>query len=148
MFMTGFCRSRRLERTFCLWFDLISLVSERLFRMNLSSNDLHGPVIVAMITMWMMKMSIYEVVDMITMRHSLVTATGAVHMIGIMSIAFVLGSANIGIGFIDFKNMLIDVVTMRVMKMTIVQKIDMAIVDNLCMSAVFTMFVVMIFMCM
>ena len=90
-----------------------------------------------MITMWMMKMSIYEVVDMITMRHSLVTATEAVYMIGIVSIAFVLRGTNIGIGFIDFKDVLIDMITVRVMKMTIVKIINVAIVNNRSMPTVF-----------
>jgi hypothetical protein len=38
------------------------------------SGDLQGPVIVAMIAVWMMQPSAYEVIDVVAMRHCFVTA--------------------------------------------------------------------------
>ena len=54
-------------------------------------------VIVAVITVWMMKMPINQVVYMVAMRHGIVPTPGPMHMRFIMPPAAMLGGASIGI---------------------------------------------------
>ena len=43
-----------------------------------ASGQLHGPVIVAMITMRMVQPAVYEIVDVVTMRHLFMPAVWTV----------------------------------------------------------------------
>jgi hypothetical protein len=43
-----------------------------------ASGQLHGPVIVAMITMRMVQPAVYEIVDVVTMRHLFMSAVWTV----------------------------------------------------------------------
>ncbi|GGJ87186.1 hypothetical protein GCM10009304_11380 [Pseudomonas matsuisoli] len=50
-------------------------------------------MIVAMVTMWMMQVSVYQVVHMITMRHRLVSAARPMNMIRRMAGALMIRCA-------------------------------------------------------
>lgn len=41
-------------------------------------------MVIAMALVWMMKMSIHQIVDMIPMRHRLMATTGTMNVLGIM----------------------------------------------------------------
>ncbi len=70
-------------------------------------------------------MTINKIIDMVAVRNSLMTAAGAVVMIGGMAGAPVVWRAVVGVGGGDIDDMLIDVVTMDMMKMAVMQIVDM-----------------------
>jgi hypothetical protein len=69
-----------------------------------------------------------EVVDMVAMRHGLVATSGPVHMPGIVRAARVAGLAARRMRRIDRDHALVDVVVVRVVKMAVVQVIDVSVV--------------------
>jgi hypothetical protein len=87
-------------------------------------------VIIAMIAVGMMQASIDQIVDMIPMRHRLMTAAGPMPMLGIMSAGTMLWAAAIRIGVGHLDHVLIDTPVMRMMEMAMVQIIDVAVVAN------------------
>ena len=89
-----------------------------------------------MITMGMMQSAVYKIVDMVTMRHSFVSAVWTVH---VRAVDF--RRALQGICCADRDEMFIHVIPMHVVKMTIVQIIHMTIVANCGVSAVRAMLV-------
>ena len=98
-------------------------------------------MIVAVIAMWMMQMSVDEIVDVIAMRDLLVPASRSVHVGRVVSGARVLRGATVGVGRGKLNHMLIDVITMHVMKVSVVQIVDMIIVANRGMATVHAMYV-------
>lgn len=85
-------------------------------------------MIVAMVAVRMMQVTADQIVDMVAVRHGLVAAAWAVHMLPVVATAAVAGRATFGIGRADRDHMLVDAVAMRVVQMTILQVIDMAVV--------------------
>lgn len=79
-------------------------------------------MIVAMAVMHMVQPAIDKEVDMVAVRHRFMAATGAMNM-GAGSA----GGAATGIGRAHRDHMFIDMITMDMMQMAIVQIIDMAI---------------------
>jgi hypothetical protein len=77
-------------------------------------------MIIAMTIMWVMQPSVYEVINVITVRHAFVSAVRPMRV-------FAPGTrrAARGVGVADFNNMLVDMIPMHVMQMTIVEIIDM-----------------------
>ena len=80
-------------------------------------------------------MTINQVIGVLAMRHLLVTAVGAMHMVFCVRVASVGGSALVGIGCIDGQPVLIRVCSMWGVKMPIVQIVGMAFVNDGEMSA-------------
>ena len=58
----------------------------------------YGAVIVAVTIVWMMKVSVYDIVDVVAMGYCLVSATRTVNMVCIMSIAYMIWCTYVGIG--------------------------------------------------
>lgn len=83
---------------------------------------------VAMTVVRMVQVAIHEVIDMIAMRHGLVAAAGAVHVVGWMAAASVAGGARCRIRCIDGNHVLVDMVAVRVVQVAIVQVVDVAVV--------------------
>ncbi|WP_181155189.1 hypothetical protein [Burkholderia multivorans] len=83
------------------------------------SDDVHGTVVVAVITMRMMKTAVDEIVDVVAVRYSLMPAIGAVYMAGLMAAA--VGRTLIRIFGADFDLMFVYVVAVRMMQVTIVE---------------------------
>jgi hypothetical protein len=79
-------------------------------------------MVVAMAVVRMMQPSVYEVIDVIAVRHGFVSAARTV----LMS-APCFGRTAQGVGVGDVDDVLVDVISMHVMQMTIVQVIDMAV---------------------
>ena len=97
---------------------------------------LQRPVIVAVIAVWMMQMSVDEIVDVIAMRDLLVPASRSVHVGRVVSGARVLRGATVGVDRGNLNHMFIDVITMHVMKVSVVQIVDMIIVADSRMAAI------------
>lgn len=87
-------------------------------------------VIVAVPAVWMMKMVADAIVDMIAMRHRLVTAAGAVDMAGLVFGAAVIARASLGVLARHRDHVLVDVVVMRMVQVAIMQIIGMTVVTN------------------
>jgi len=81
-------------------------------------------MIIAMVAMGMVQVPIHQIVDVVAVRHRLVTATGAVLMPWLVPFAAVLRRAAIGILRRHFDRVLVDMVAVRMVQVPIVQKID------------------------
>jgi hypothetical protein len=76
----------------------------------------------------MVQMAVDQVVDMIPVRNRLVSAVRPVHVFGFVAAALMRRRTVIGVGRSHRNGMLVDVVTVRMMEMTVVQVIDVTIV--------------------
>jgi hypothetical protein len=102
-------------------------------------------VVVAVIAVRMVEMSVYEVVNVVAMRHRFVSASRAVNMIRIVSLASVCGCAASRIGVADLQRVLFDLaVRADVMQVTVVQVVHVVAVLNSGVLAVRAVFVVVI----
>jgi hypothetical protein len=99
-----------------------------------------------MIAMRMVQMTVDEVVDMVAVRHRLVTTARAVPMAFRMAGTVVVWRAGGGIGCAHGDDVLIEMIFVRMMKMTVVQIVDMAIVLYRRMAAARTVLVRMVAM--
>jgi len=101
-------------------------------RFNKSDNCcLHfvqGAVVVTVVAMWVMQMTIHEVVDVVAVRDRIMAAAGAMHVRLIVPTAIVVRRAPIGIGRRHFDHMLVHVVTMRMVQMPVVEIVHMVAV--------------------
>jgi hypothetical protein len=91
-------------------------------------------MIIAMAIMWVMQPSVHEVIDVITVRYAFVSALRTMRMR-----APGLGRTAQGIGVANFDNVFVDLISMRVMQMTIMQIIDVAIMVHSRVPTVRTM---------
>jgi hypothetical protein len=78
-----------------------------------------------MAIMWVMQPSVHKVIDVITVRHLFMSASRTMRMR-----APSLGRAAQGVGIANLDNMFVDMISMHVMQMTIVQIIDMAVMAH------------------
>jgi hypothetical protein len=90
-----------------------------------SRSRLERAVIVAVISVRAVEMVSHEVIDVIPVRHGLVPAALAVHVIAVVSVAAMLGRAALRTCVVDLQHVLVDVILVRVMQMPGVQVIDM-----------------------
>ena len=63
----------------------------------------------------MMQVTIYEIINVISVRHRFVTTSWSMNMIGFVSITLVIRGATIRIFLRNFNDMLVHMVSMRVM---------------------------------
>jgi hypothetical protein len=94
-----------------------------------------------------MEMTVHQVVDMVAMRNSFVTALGTVLMLGVMAVAFVAVSTLGGILCGDLQAMLVHVAFMQRVQVTIVKIIDVVVVLDRGVSAVLAVFVRVVRVC-
>jgi hypothetical protein len=93
-------------------------------------------VVVAVVAMRVVQVAVDQIVDVIAVRHRLMSATGPMLVSRLMAFAAVLGRAAVGIGCRHFDHVLVDMVCVWVMQMPIVQVIDMITVAHGGMAAV------------
>jgi hypothetical protein len=98
-------------------------------------------VVVAVVAMRMMQVAVDQIVDVITMRHRLMSAPGPVLVSRLMAFAAVLGRAAIWVLCRYVDHVLVDMVCVRVMQMPIVQIVDMVAVAHGRMAATGTVLV-------
>lgn len=87
-------------------------------------------MVVAVVAVRMVQMPVHQVVDMITMRHRLMAAARTMDMVCGMSTAVMFGRADVRIRRAHCDDMLVDMIPVRMVQMTIVQVIDMALVHH------------------
>jgi hypothetical protein len=76
-----------------------------------------------------------QVVDVIAVRHGLMTAALAVRVIGGVAAAVVLLRAAIGARVVDLEDVLVDVTVVRMVQVTVVQVVDVIAVLDAGMAA-------------
>jgi hypothetical protein len=89
------------------------------------SGQLHGPVIIAMIAVRMVQPAVYEIVDMVTMRHLFMTA---VWTVCVRAVDF--RRAAHGICGVDPDDMFVHVILVHMVKMAVVKIIHVAVMAN------------------
>jgi hypothetical protein len=101
-------------------------------------------VVVAVIAVRMVQMTVDEVIHMITVRHRLVPAIGAVNVARLVTGTLVRRRAGVWVGVRHFQNMLFDfTVFANVMQMTVVNIVDMVAMLDTGVFAIGTMLVIM-----
>jgi hypothetical protein len=85
-------------------------------------------VIVAVAVVNVMKVVFDDVVDVIAVRNRLVSASSPVDVVGRVAAAHVPGLAPRRMGGIDREHALVDMAAVRVMEVTVVQVVDVALV--------------------
>jgi hypothetical protein len=93
-------------------------------------------VVVAVVTVRVVQVAVDQIVDMVAMRHYLVTATRAMLVPGLVSLAAVLRRAAVGVRcrYVDY--VLVDVVSVRMVQVAVVQVVDMIAVAHRRVTAV------------
>lgn len=102
-------------------------------------------MIIAMIIVWVMKVPIDQVINMVAMRNCLVSTLRPMHMTRRMPRAIVPGGAILWVGRGYANHMFIDMVFMRIMQMAVMQVVDVAIVHDSGVAAFQPMEMIMMF---
>jgi hypothetical protein len=84
-------------------------------------------MIVAMVAMGMMQVPVDQIVDVVTMRDGRMPAVGAMHVLRVVAAAFMVGRTGVRILGRNGNHVLIHMATLLVMKMPIVQEIDVTL---------------------
>ena len=71
-------------------------------------NDFDRTMIVTVVAVRMMEMALNQIIDVVTVGYSLVSATGTVVVTGLVAVANVLGRTTFRILRADFQGMLLD----------------------------------------
>ena len=103
-------------------------------------------MVVAVITVRMVQVPVYQIVHMVTMGYRGMAATRSMYVIGCMTGALVLWRAGVGVRRGDANHMFIDMVAVRMVHMAIVQVVNMAFMLNSDVPAIGSMLVVMVVM--
>jgi hypothetical protein len=108
--------------------------SDRISGPNGISAQRYRPVVIAMAIMWVMQPSVHKVIDVITVRYAFVSAARTMRM----------GAPGPGrtaqrVGIANFDNVFVDMISMHVMQMTVVQIIDMVVMAHSRVPTVRTM---------
>jgi len=93
-------------------------------------------VIIAVIEVRVMQVSVDQVVGVVTMLNRFVTTAIAMHMIGFVCTAAMVGGALLRIPAVYGEPMLVHMVAVRVVEVAVVQVIGVPLVNNRGMAAV------------
>lgn len=100
-------------------------------------------MVIAVIIVRMMQSAIHKIIDVIAMGNRLMTAIRAVFMFCVMAASYRITA--IRVFLTDLQYMLINVIAMRMVKMAIVQIINMITVSDCRMTAAFPVLVRVVF---
>jgi hypothetical protein len=101
-------------------------------------------MVVAVVTVRVVQMAVHQVIDMVAMRHGLMTAIWSMYMICRVAVTLVSRRAAIRIEVVHRQAVLVDVIAMHMVQVTIVQIVNMAIVLNRRMATARLVLMVMI----
>lgn len=93
-------------------------------------------MVIAMRAMGEVQMAGDQIIDMVSVRHGLMSAVRAMAMSGLMPLAAVGRRASSGVLHGDTEPMFIDMVTMRVMKVSVMEIIGVVVMGDSRMPAV------------
>src|ERR1700761_8688805 len=103
-------------------------------------------MIVAMVAVGVVKVAVDQIVDMVAVRHWLVTTAWAMLVALRMAAAIVVRRAAIGIGSTHSDRVLVELILVRVMQVAVVEVVHVTLVPHRCVAAAGTMLVWMIVM--
>ena len=106
--------------------------------------DLKRPMVVAVAAVWVMQMSVHQVVDMVAVRHGLVTAAWTMLVVPLMATTIVVGRALVRIARVHVDDMLVEMIAVRVVKVTVMEVVHMVAVPYRSVAAVGTVLVRMV----
>jgi hypothetical protein len=110
------------------------------------SDDLELSMVVAVAIVLVMQVAIDQVIDMVAVRNRRVSASRTVHVVGRVGRAGMSAGAGGWVMSRDLQDMLFDhPVECRVMQVSIVEVVDMSIMFDCRMPAVFSVDMVMVF---
>jgi hypothetical protein len=110
------------------------------------SDDLELSMVVAVAIVLVVQVAIDQVIDMVAVRDRRVSASGSVHVVGRVGRAGMSAGAGGWVVSRDLQDMLFDhSVEGRVMQVSIVEVVDMSIMFDCRMPAVFSVDMVMVF---
>jgi hypothetical protein len=111
---------------------LADIVSDggRFQTLGTAGNDIERPMVVAVLTMLMVQSTVDEIVDVIAMRHGFMTTARTMIMPDFVTFVAVFRrtAVRVVIGYLD--HVFVGVIAMRMMKMPIMEVIDMVAVTN------------------
>lgn len=88
-----------------------------------------------MIAVRVMQMAVDEIVDVVAMWHSIVAASGAMLMTGLVAGALVVGRTLVGVLARHLDHVLIDMIAVHVMQVAVMQVIDVIAMTHCSMAA-------------
>jgi hypothetical protein len=110
------------------------------------SDDLELSMVVAVAVVLMVQVAIDQVIDMVAVRDRGVSASRSVNVVGRVGRADMSAGAGGWVMSRDLQDMLFDhPVEGRVMQVSIVEVVDMSIMFDCCMPAIFSVDMVMVF---
>lgn len=101
-------------------------------------------MVVAVATVWVMQVAVHQVIDMITMRHRLMAAARPVDMICRMAVALMTWRAALWIVRIHRQAVLVNMITVLMVQVTIMQVINVTIVLDRRVTATGLVFMVVV----
>ncbi len=101
-------------------------------------------MVVAVAPVWVMQMSVHQVVDMVAVRHGLVTAAWTMLVVPLMATTIVVGRALVRIARVHVDDMLVEMIAVRVVKVTVMEVVHMVAVPYRSVAAVGTVLVRMV----
>ena len=87
-------------------------------------------VVVAVVPVHVVQVTVDEVVHVVAVGHRLVAAARTVDMVGLVAAALVVGRTGAGVGIGHFHSMLIHMVPVGMMEMTVVEVVDVPVVQD------------------
>ncbi len=87
-------------------------------------------MVVAVAVVLVVQVTVDEIVDVVAVRDRVVSAARAVDVIGGVAGAWVAGAAAVRVALIDRDHVVVDVVTVRVVQVPVVDEVDVALVDD------------------
>ena len=87
-------------------------------------------------SVWVVQVPLHQVVHVVSMRHGFMPAVGPMDVIGLVRSAVMVRSASILVCFAFLQFVLVNVVSVNVMQMAVVEVIGMAIVLDARMAAI------------
>ena len=97
---------------------------------QVSSTRLQRAVIVAVVAVWVVKVTIHEIIGMIAVRDGLVAAVGTMPVSGLVSPAIVVGGAFGRISSVHLEPVIIHMTLVRMMHVPVVKVVGVSIVQN------------------
>jgi hypothetical protein len=103
--------------------------------------DLQWAVIIAMAAMRMMQMAFYQVVGMVAVRHPFMAAIRTMNVPFIVAGAVMVSRASVGVRCVHFEHVLIDMIAVHVVQVPVMQVIDVPVMADRLMPAVWSVLV-------
>ena len=120
----------------CPW--LFFLAERRLLM-----DQLDGSVVIAMTVVGVVQMAVHQVASVVTVRNGFVATTGSVHMVGRMTAAVVMRRAAVRVFSRDFDGVMLDgSAFFLMMKVAVMQVVDMIAMLDSGMTAAFPVVVI------